>query len=227
MYVTERARFSQRNYARFYPSSNQADDEGILCETRRTVLRMRERTRVRDRNSHGSCNAVSREIARHRIRQMTKENCAEQGVRFCTRGSVRVYVTERARFSQRNYARFYPSSNQADDEGILCETRRTVLRMRERTRVRDRNSHGSCNAVSREIARHRIRQMTKENCAEQGVRFCTRGSVRVYVTERARFSQRSYARFYSSSESLTELTSFFSKHIPLPSGAVTVIMPLS
>ena len=47
---------------------------------------------------------------------------------------------------------------------------------------------------------NRTRQMAKENCAEQGVRFCTRGSVRRYVTERARFSQRSYARFYSSSE---------------------------
>jgi len=155
VYVTERARFSQRSYARFYPLSNQADDEGILCETRRTVLRMRERTRVRDRNSHGSCNAAMRDFTRHRNRQMTKENCAEQGVRFCTRRSVRVYVTERARFSQRSYARFYPSSNQVDDEGILCETRRTVLRMRERTRVRDRNSHGSCNAVSRDFTHYR------------------------------------------------------------------------
>ena len=154
-YVTEQTRFSQRSYARFYPLSKQADDEGKLCRARREVLHARERTCVRDRNSHGSCNAVSREITRHRIRQMTKENCAEQGVRFCTRGSVRGYVTERARFSQRSYARFYSSSNQVDDEGILCETRRTVLRMRERTRVRDRNSHGSCNAVSREFTRHR------------------------------------------------------------------------
>ena len=53
-------------------------------------------------------------------------------------GAVRGYVTERARFSQRSYVRFYPSLNQADDEGKLCRARREVLHASERTRVRDR-----------------------------------------------------------------------------------------
>ena len=64
-------------------------------------------------------------------------------MRFCPRGSVRWYVTERARFSQRRITRNYAlpavnSCERAGNSGILCETRREVLPARERTLVRDR-----------------------------------------------------------------------------------------
>ena len=76
-------------------------------------------------------------------RQAITEFCARQGVRFCPRGSVRWYVTERAWFSQCRIARNYAlptvnSCEKAGNHGILCETRREVLPARERTLVRDR-----------------------------------------------------------------------------------------
>ena len=94
---------------------------------------------MRDCRLHGSHNAAMCDFsAVHTKRQPIAEFWLKQGVRFCTRGSVRRYVTERARFSQRSITRNYALAtkkflNKAANSGILGETRREVLRMKERT----------------------------------------------------------------------------------------------
>ena len=116
--------------------------------------------------------------------------------------SAPTLVTEFARFSQRSYVRFLRGSHEkAANSGILGETRREVLHERERTSVRDR---AGTVLTTQYHAKLRIgdenlctRQPIAEFWVRQGVRFCTRGSVRRYVTERARFSQRSITRNYA------------------------------
>ena len=191
----EFARFSQRSITRNYePSSRTARncaEQGVgFCGQRSALC-------VRDCRPHGSHNAVMCDFsALHTKRQPIAEFCAKQGVRFCTRGSVRRYVTERARFSQRSITRNYkPSSRTARncaEQGVgFCRQRSALC-------VRDCRPHGSHNAVMCDFsALHTKRQPIAEFCAKQGVRFCTRGSVRRYVTERARFSQRSITRNYA------------------------------
>ena len=87
------------------------------------------------------------------------------------------------------------------NSGILCETRREVLRTRERTSVRDQVLRFSQRRIARNYALPTVnsceRQAIAEFCARQGVRFCPRGSVRWYVTERAWFSQRSITQNYA------------------------------
>ena len=115
-------------------------------------------------------------------------------------------VTERAWFSQRRIVRNYAlpavnSCEKAGNSGILCETRREVLRTRERTSVRDQVLRFSQRSITQNYALPAVnsceRQAISEFCARQGVRFCPRGSVRWYVTERAWFSQRSITQNYA------------------------------
>ena len=113
MCVTAVRRFSQRRIARNYAlpavnSCEKAGNSGILCETRHEVLRTRERTSVRDQVLRFSQRRITRNYA---LFYRTARNRAEQGVRFCPRGSVRWYVTERAWFSQRSYVRFLRGSS--------------------------------------------------------------------------------------------------------------------
>ena len=138
----EFARFSQRGITRNYePSSRTARncaEQGVgFCGQRSALC-------VRDCRPHGSHNAAMCDFsAVHTKRQPIAEFWVRQGVRFCTRGSVRRYVTERARFSQRSITRNYALAtkkflHKAANSGILGETRREVLHERERTSVRDR-----------------------------------------------------------------------------------------
>ena len=90
-------------------------------------------------------------------RQAITEFCVRQGVRFCPRGSVRWYVTERAWFSQRSITQNYAlptvnSCEKAGNSGILCETRREVLRTQERTSVRDRVLRFSQRSITQNYA---------------------------------------------------------------------------
>ena len=141
----------------------------------------------------------------HTKRQPIAEFWIRQGVGFCERGSARGCVTERARFSQRsitrNYALVPKFTHKAANSGILGETRRGVLHERERTSVRDRTGmvlttqyHAKLRIGDENLC---TKQPIAEFCAKQGVGFCTRGSVRRYVTERARFPQRSITRNYA------------------------------
>ncbi len=105
-------------------------------------------------------------------------------------------ITERAWFPQRSITRNYePSSRTARncaEQGVgFCGQRSALC-------VRDCRPHGSHNAAMCDFsAVHTKRQPIAEFWVRQGVRFCTRGSVRRYVTERAWFPQRSITRNYA------------------------------
>ena len=99
--------------------------------------------------------------------QAIAEFCARQGVRFCPRGSVRWYVTERAWFSQRSITQNYAlptvnSCEKAGNSGILCETRREVLRTRERTSVRDQVLRFSQRSITQNYALPDISRCLRE-----------------------------------------------------------------
>ena len=66
--VTERAWFSQRSITQNYAlptvnSCEKAGNSGILCETRREVLRTRERTSVRDQVLRFSQRSITQNYA--------------------------------------------------------------------------------------------------------------------------------------------------------------------
>ena len=159
----------------------------------------------------GSHNAVSCGITHCRLsipakRQAIAEFCARQGVGFCPRGSVHRYVTERARFSQRRIARNYalPAANsceKAGNSGILCETRRGVLRTRERTSVRDQVLRFSQRRIARNYALPTVNSC--EKAGNSGILCETRRGVlpareRTSVRDRTgRFSQRRIVRNYT------------------------------
>jgi len=138
--------------------------------------------------------------------QAITEFCVRQGVRFCPRGSVRWYVTERAWFSQRRIARNYalPTVNSCERQAIAEFCARQGVRFCPRGSVRwyvTERAWFSQRSIVRNYALSAVnsceRQAITEFCVRQGVRFCPRGSVRWYVTERAWFSQRSITQNYA------------------------------
>ena len=129
-------------------------NSGILCETRREVLRTRERTLVRDRtgtvlatqyraklriillNCEKPCRA-RREVLPARERTLVRDRT---GMVLATpyRAKLRIAGCQFLR--------------KVGNSGILCETRREVLRTRERTSVRDQVLRFSQRRIARNYA---------------------------------------------------------------------------
>ena len=136
-------------------------NSGILCETRREVLRTRERTSVRDRTgmvlatpyraklriagcqflrkvgNSGILCETRREVLRTRERTSVRDRT---GMVLATpyRAKLRIAGCQFLR--------------KVGNSGILCETRREVLRTRERTSVRDQVLRFSQRRIARNYA---------------------------------------------------------------------------